>query len=112
MANKDYEVEDVKVDGKSIGSVGVYTFTNVKANHTIEATFRRTVAETTAPTEPSTEATTLPTETEVEVPTESTAPVEQKPAKKKISIVVPILLTVLAFGAIGGGIVVYKKFEE
>ena len=112
VANKDYEVEDVKVDGKSIGSVGVYTFTNVKANHTIEATFRRTVAETTAPTEPSTEATTLPTETEVEVPRESTAPVEQKPAKKKISIAVPILLTVLAFGAIGGGIVVYKKFEE
>ena len=90
----------------------MYTFRDVQAGHTIEVTFRRTVAETTAPTEPSTEATTLPTETEVEVPTESTAPVEQKPAKKKISIAVPILLTVLAFGTIGGGIVVYKKFEE
>ena len=107
-----FVVDDVKVDGKSMGSVGVYTFRDVQAGHTIEVTFRRTVAETTAPTQPSTEATTLPTETEVEAPTESTAPVEQKPAKKKISIAVPILLTVLAFGAIGGGIVVYKKFEE
>ena len=107
-----FVVDDVKVDGKSMGSVGVYTFRDVQAGHSIEVTFRRTVAETTAPTEAPTEATTLPTETQTEAPTESTAPAEQKPAKKRISIAVPILLTILAFGAIGGGIVVYKKFEE
>lgn len=113
VANKDYEVEDVKVDGKSIGSVGVYTFTNVKANHTIEATFRRTVAETTAPT---TEPTTVPTETtapttEAIVP-ETTQP-EAQPAKKHgIPIIVPILLVVLAGCAIGGAVYIYKRYDR
>lgn len=113
VANKDYEVEDVKVDGKSIGSVGVYTFTNVKANHTIEATFRRTVAETTAPT---TEPTTAPTETtapttEATVP-ETTQP-EAQPAKKHgIPIIVPILLVVLAGCAIGGAVYIYKRYDR
>ena len=117
VANKDYEVEDVKVDGKSIGSVGVYTFTNVKANHTIEATFRRTVAETTAPTtEPTTEPTTAPTETtapttEATVP-ETTQP-EAQPAKKHgIPIIVPILLVVLAGCAIGGAVYIYKRYDR
>ena len=87
VANKDYEVEDVKVDGKSIGSVGVYTFTNVKANHTIEATLRRTVAETTQP--------------------------EAQPAKKHgIPIIVPILLVVLAGCAIGGAVYIYKRYDR
>ncbi len=113
VANKDYEVEDVKVDGKSIGSVGVYTFTNVKANHTIEATFRRTVAETTAPT---TEPTTAPTETtapttEATVP-ETTQP-EAQPAKKHgVPIIVPILLVVLAGCAIGGAVYIYKRYDR
>lgn len=113
VANKDYEVEDVKVDGKSIGSVGVYTFTGVKANHTIEATFRRTVAETTAPT---TEPTTAPTETtapttEATVP-ETTQP-EAQPAKKHgIPIIVPILLVVLAGCAIGGAVYIYKRYDR
>ena len=113
VANKDYEVEDVKVDGKSIGSVGVYTFTNVKANHTIEATFRRTVAETTAPT---TEPTTAPTETTVPT-TETTVPEttlpEAQPAKKHgIPIIVPILLVVLAGCAIGGAVYIYKRYDR
>ena len=114
VANKDYEVEDVKVDGKSIGSVGVYTFTNVKANHTIEATFRRTVAETTAPT---TEPTTAPTEDTTVPTTEETIPEttqpEVQPAKKhKVPIIVPILLVVLAGGAIGGAVYIYKRYDR
>ena len=114
VANKDYEVEDVKVDGKSIGSVGVYTFTNVKANHTIEATFRRTVAETTAPT---TEPTTAPTEDTTVPTTEETIPEttqpEVEPAKKhKVPIIVPILLVVLAGGAIGGAVYIYKRYDR
>lgn len=113
VADKDYEVEDVKVDGKSIGSVGVYTFTDVKANHTIEATFRRTVAETTAPT---TEPTTAPTETTVptteETLPETTEP-EAQPAKKhRVPIIVPILLVVLAGGAIGGAVYIYKRYDQ
>ena len=114
VANKDYEVEDVKVDGKSMGSVGVYTFTNVKANHTIEATFRRTVAETTVPT---TEPTTAPTEDTTLSTTEETIPEntqpEVKPAKKhKVPIIVPILLVVLAGGAIGGAVYIYKRYDR
>ena len=113
VADKNFEVADVKVDGKSMGSVGVYTFTDVKADHTIEATFRRTVAETTAPT---TEPTTAPTTAPDTVPTESVpAATEetQKPAKKKgVPIIVPILLVILAGGALGGAVFVYRKYNE
>ena len=114
VADKNFEVADVKVDGKSMGSVGVYTFTDVKADHTIEATFRRTVAETTAPT---TEPTTAPTTAPTTVPTTQTVPMTteetQKPAKKKgIPIIVPILLVVLAGCAIGGAVFVYRKYGE
>lgn len=35
-----YLVEDVKVDGVSVGAVKTYTFENVRADHTIAATFR------------------------------------------------------------------------
>ena len=113
VADKEYEVEDVKVDGKSIGSVGVYTFTDVKANHTIEATFRRKVAETTAPT---TEPTTAPTE-ETTVPATETVPetteqIKQPTRKHRIPIVVPILLVVLAGGAIGGAVYIYKRYDQ
>ncbi len=36
-----YRILDVKVDGVSVGAVNSYTFNNVTANHTIEATFER-----------------------------------------------------------------------
>lgn len=35
-----YVVENVTVDGMTMGAVNAYTFTNVTANHTINATFR------------------------------------------------------------------------
>ena len=37
-----YVVDDVKVDGQSVGAATSYAFTNVTADHTIEATFRST----------------------------------------------------------------------
>ncbi len=43
-ANKGYKISDVKVDGKSVGAVGGYTFSNVISTHTIAATFERTKA--------------------------------------------------------------------
>lgn len=39
--NNGYHIEDVLVDGVSVGAVRSYTFTNVQANHTITATFER-----------------------------------------------------------------------
>lgn len=39
--DEGYEVEDVLVDGKSVGAVTSYTFENVTANHTISATFKK-----------------------------------------------------------------------
>ncbi len=36
---KDNEIENVQVDGISMGPILSYTFTNVKKNHTIHATF-------------------------------------------------------------------------
>jgi hypothetical protein len=37
--NPDYRISDVKVDGGSIGPVATYTFTNLTAAHTVEASF-------------------------------------------------------------------------
>lgn len=39
--NNGYHIEDVLVDGASVGAVRSYTFTDVQANHTITATFER-----------------------------------------------------------------------
>src|SRR5208283_2321510 len=42
-ANTNYAISDVKVDGTSVGAVSSYTFSNVTANHTISATFTKSV---------------------------------------------------------------------
>lgn len=47
--NSGYQIADVKVDGESVGVVASYTFENVTANHTIEATFEKIP---TKPTDP------------------------------------------------------------
>lgn len=39
-ADNGYEIDDVKVDGTSQGAIATYTFSNVVADHTIEATFK------------------------------------------------------------------------
>ena len=41
-----YKISTVKVDGKSIGPVSSYTFTNITSDHTIEATFEEEKKET------------------------------------------------------------------
>ena len=38
-----YVIEDVKVDGKSVGAVSSYTFSKVRAGHTISATFKKSL---------------------------------------------------------------------
>ncbi|MCP4047486.1 MAG: hypothetical protein GY732_16030, partial [Gammaproteobacteria bacterium] len=35
----DYMIQDLRVDGISLGALGSYSFTNVQANHTIQALF-------------------------------------------------------------------------
>lgn len=40
-ADKGYEIENVIIDGKSMGTTTEYTFENVKEKHTIEATFKK-----------------------------------------------------------------------
>lgn len=42
-ANTGFQVADVLVDGASAGAVSAYTFTNVTANHTISASFARSL---------------------------------------------------------------------
>ena len=39
--DKGYAVSDVKIDGKSVGAVGSYTFEKVKKSHTIEVSFAK-----------------------------------------------------------------------
>jgi hypothetical protein len=36
-----YVIEDVEVDGVSVGPVSIYMFSNLTENHTISVTFRR-----------------------------------------------------------------------
>ncbi|MBN1676424.1 MAG: VCBS repeat-containing protein [Kiritimatiellae bacterium] len=40
-AGDGFRIADVLVDGASVGAVGTYTFTDVQADHTIHAAFRR-----------------------------------------------------------------------
>lgn|GEM_PF-3003184 len=47
--NAGYAVEDVLVDGKSVGAVTTYTFKSVSAAHTISAAFRTAAAFTDVP---------------------------------------------------------------
>jgi hypothetical protein len=39
--DKGYKIKDVKVDGKSVGAVSTYAFSNITDNHTIEVTFEK-----------------------------------------------------------------------
>jgi len=41
-----YKISNVKVDGKSVGTVSSYTFTNITSDHTISATFEKEITET------------------------------------------------------------------
>ena len=43
-ASSGYEISDVTVDGASVGKVESYTFSDVSANHTIEARFAEAAA--------------------------------------------------------------------
>jgi len=46
MPDPNYRIFAVKVDGKSIGPVSSYTFTNITSDHTIEAVFEKEKKET------------------------------------------------------------------
>jgi len=41
-----YTIDDIEVDGVSIGPVSMYMFTNLTEDHTISATFKRTAPAT------------------------------------------------------------------
>ena len=43
-ADNGYKIADVLVDGSSVGAVESYTFSDVKANHTISASFSKTTS--------------------------------------------------------------------
>jgi hypothetical protein len=47
--NQGYHIEDVKVDGQSVGNQETYTFEQVNGNHTITATFAENPAVTITP---------------------------------------------------------------
>jgi len=49
VANSNYTIKDVKIDGTSVGAVSEYTFNTVSADHTIDVTFEEIPVETTAP---------------------------------------------------------------
>jgi hypothetical protein len=43
-ANSGYAIDSVKVDDVNMGAVDTYTFTTIKASHTIEVTFKKNVS--------------------------------------------------------------------
>ena len=49
VADSGYLIEDVLVDGKSIGVLSTYTFTNVKSDHSISASFVPDTSNVSAP---------------------------------------------------------------
>ncbi|MDR0863291.1 MAG: hypothetical protein LBN30_11095 [Oscillospiraceae bacterium] len=51
-ANEGYKIKYVTVDGASVGAVASYSFTNVRATHTISASFEALAAEETPEPEP------------------------------------------------------------
>ena len=78
--NSGYTIKDVVVDGKSVGPVNQYVFTEVDKGHSISASFasdQPTTTEAPPTTETPTEATTeAPTEALTEAPTETETPPE------------------------------------
>lgn len=52
--DEDYEIQDVLVNGKSVGVVTEYTFENVITNTAITAKFKKVEEEPTIPNEPTT----------------------------------------------------------
>ena len=48
----DNTIDDVRVDGESVGAVEEYTFTNVRSNHTIDVSFLEEITDTTPPLAP------------------------------------------------------------
>jgi hypothetical protein len=59
-ADSGYHIDDVVVDGGSVGAVGSYTFTNVVADHTISATFAQDTVSVTFAVDPLGSGTTNP----------------------------------------------------
>lgn len=90
-SNKGYEIADVKVDGKSVGAVSSYKFTNVTSNHTISVTFRKaqTEAPTTEAPPTTTEAPTTEAPTTEAPPTTTEAPTTEAPTTETPSSEVP-----------------------
>ncbi len=71
-----YAIADVLVDGRSVGAVSSYTFTNVTSNQTITVKFTASGGGGTDPTNPTSSETTSESATE---PTEPTAPESPTP---------------------------------
>lgn len=76
--NKGYEISDVIVDGKSVGAVPSYQFTNVNQNHTIYVKFKLIASTTTEAPPTTTEE--APTTTE-SPPTTTEAPSTETPTE-------------------------------
>jgi len=69
-----YSIAGVTVDGVSVGAVSTYTFSNVKTNHTITATFKTSSGSTTTTTKTITLAPTSDTFINVDTINYSTSP--------------------------------------
>jgi hypothetical protein len=111
-ANTGYYIVDVLVNGRSVGAVNSYTFTNVQAAYTISATFAPTATSTSTQTStpsPSPTATPVPISTPTPISTSfptptpfSTKPLASEPSFELVLIVattaaeIIIIFTVIA----------------
>lgn len=79
IASDGYAIKDVLVDGRSVGAISAYTFTDVDRNRTISATFTASGGTTVNPPAPSSESTEpQPTDTTTLPPpsSDTTTPVQ------------------------------------
>jgi hypothetical protein len=70
ITNTGYHIDDVSVDGSSVGAVSSYTFTDVQASYTISATFAPTPTPSPSPTA---------------TPTSSSTPTHNKGTRRRAS---------------------------
>jgi hypothetical protein len=118
-ANTGYYIVDVIVNGRSVGAVGSYTFTDIQDSGTISATFAAFVTPSPQPTSPPTPAPTstheptatpTPTLSPTLTPTPTASP---KPNQLNLSqIAIFGVAGAIGIGAIFGAVVVLRKMKK
>lgn len=106
--NAGYEIANVVADGIPVEAVGTYTFTDVRANHTIEATF---TANPTPTLKPIPSATPTPAPSATPTPTPSVTPTPTTAPYPTPDPDIPLPTVTLKLTLLAGGVIVLGPVE-